>query len=178
MNSECKEVTIKASANDKVNPLLARINFNSGIKDISGSDNVDRVEGNIFLVKNNIGLDGLFEKGTISLVKDSFLFSTARDFSLSFWIKSGPQRDAVIISNKDWVSGSNIGWLLGINNDYLVCNWKGNASSRLDIGAEQNIKIADNQWHHIAVTFDRQGDVFFIRMGVRYIILASLTPAV
>lgn len=165
MNSECKDVTLKSNANSKVNNLLARINFNSGIKDISGSDNVDKIEGNIFLVKNNVGLDGFFEKGTISLMRENFLFSSGRNFSLSFWIKCGQQRDAVIISNKDWASGSNIGWLVGINNDYLVCNLKGSTRSRLDVGAEQNIKIADNQWHHIAVTFDRQGDVIFYKDG-------------
>lgn len=165
MNNEYTKTVFEGNTADKADTLLARIDFNKEINDISGSDNIEKVEGNIILVKNNIGQNGYFENGTISLVRDSFLFSTDRDFSLSFWIKSGSSSDGVIISNKDWGKGSNIGWLVGINHDYLVCNWKGVSGSRLDVGAEQNIKVADNQWHHIAVTFDRQGDAIFYKDG-------------
>lgn len=165
MSEEYKETVSLREHADKTAALLARIDFNTEIKDVSGNNSIEKVTGNIVLTKNNICQDGYFEKGSISLVKDKFLFSTDRNLSLSFWIKSGTSSDGVIISNKDWGKGSNIGWLLGINKDYLVCNWKGASRSRLDLGAEQNIKIADNRWHHVAVTFDRQGDAVFYKDG-------------
>ncbi|CAI1026736.1 LamG-like jellyroll fold domain-containing protein [Serratia quinivorans] len=165
MSNKHKETDLGGYATDEASALLAKIDFNSEIKDISGNNNIDEISGNVVLTKNNMGQDGYFENGTISLVKDSFLFSDYRDFSLSFWIKTGTASDGVIISNKDWQNGSNIGWLIGVNKDYLVCNWKDDSRSRLDIGAEQNIKIADNQWHHIAVTFERWGDAIFYKDG-------------
>lgn len=159
-----KKYTLRGNS-DKTAALLAKIDFNTEIKDASGNDSIEKITGNIILAPNNMGHDGYFEKSTISLSKEKFLFSTDRNMSLSFWIKSGTSRDGVIISNKDWRNGSNIGWLLGINNDYLVCNWKGDSRSRFDLGSDQNIKIADNNWHHIVVTFDRQGDAVFYKDG-------------
>ncbi|CAI1157246.1 LamG-like jellyroll fold domain-containing protein [Serratia quinivorans] len=165
MSNKHKDTGFEGYATGEVSSLLAKIDFNTEIKDISGNSNIDKVSDNVVLTKNNIGQDGYFESGTISLVKDSFLFSDSRDFSLSFWIKTGTANDGVIISNKDWRNGSNIGWLIGVNKDYLVCNWKDESRSRQDIGAEQNIKVADNQWHHIAVTFERRGDATFYKDG-------------
>jgi hypothetical protein len=165
MSNKHKETDLYGYASAEAGALLAKIDFNSEIKDISGNENIDKVSGDIFLTKNNRGQDGYFENGTISLVKKSFLFSDSRNFSLSFWIKTDISSDGVIISNKDWRNGSNIGWLIGFHNDYLVCNWKDRSSSRQDIGAEQNIKIADNQWHHIAVTFERWGNAIFYKDG-------------
>lgn len=159
-----KKYTLRWNS-DKTAALLAKIDFNTEIKDASGNDSIEKITGNIILAPNNMGHYGYFEKSTISLSKEKFLFSTDRNMSLSFWIKSGTSRDGVIISNKDWRNGSNIGWLLGINNDYLVCNWKGDSRSRFDLGSDQNIKIADNNWHHIVATFDRQGDAVFYKDG-------------
>ncbi|CAI2539658.1 Botulinum neurotoxin type G precursor [Serratia proteamaculans] len=165
MKNKYKEINVEVHDSDSAGTLLARIDFNTEVKDVSGNNSIEKITGDIILTPNNIDHDGYFEKNTLSLLKENFIFSTDRNLSLSFWIKSGTSNNGVIISNKDWSNGSNIGWLLGINNDYLVCNWKGESSSRLDLGFEQNIKIADNRWHHVAATFDRQGDAVFYKDG-------------
>ncbi len=165
MCREYKKIVFSGSKYDTAGTFFKKIDFNSDVKDISGNNNKDKVSGNTLLTKNYICQDGNLENSTIFLVKDSFLTSDYRDFSLSFWIKTGTASNGLIISNKDWWNDSNIGWLIGVNKDYLVCNWKDESRSRLDIGAEQNIKIADNQWHHIAITQDRRGDAIFYLDG-------------
>lgn len=44
---------------------------------------------------------------------DDLNFGDATDFSVALWVKTtGWQDDAAMISNKDWNSGSNTGWVI------------------------------------------------------------------
>ncbi len=52
-------------------------------------------------------------------------FGENADFSIAFWFKSdGINGDPSIISNKNWNSGSNTGWILAVNSANLIWNFK------------------------------------------------------
>jgi Type I phosphodiesterase / nucleotide pyrophosphatase/Concanavalin A-like lectin/glucanases superfamily/Secretion system C-terminal sorting domain/Domain of unknown function (DUF4983) len=84
-----------------------------------------------------------------------FLFGTAQDFTIEFWIKPSPfTDDPAFISNKNWNSGVNPGFVISAQQGYY---WKvniGDGTDRLDI---QGGNLVPNQWHHLAVSFDRTG---------------------
>ncbi|MFY0762496.1 alkaline phosphatase family protein [Metabacillus dongyingensis] len=97
--------------------------------------------------------------------RDEFRFGDSTDFSVAFWIKSeGIKGDPSIISNKDWNSGSNTGWILGMNGSgELIWNYKTSQSSRLDYHMPN---VADYKWHHIVVSHDRKnGSARFYKDG-------------
>ncbi|KKI93281.1 antitoxin [Bacillus sp. SA1-12] len=97
--------------------------------------------------------------------RDEFRFGESTDFSVAFWIKSeGISGDPSIISNKNWNSGSNTGWILALNGSgNLIWNYKTSQSSRLDYHMPN---VADNYWHHIVVTHDRNnGSARFYKDG-------------
>jgi hypothetical protein len=83
-----------------------------------------------------------------------------KDFTIEVRLKtSGWSSDAPIISNKDWASGFNDGFILSGNTDGST--WKfnigGDAVFRMDMDGGT---INDDEWHHIAVSLDRDGRSF------------------
>ncbi|WP_066390785.1 LamG-like jellyroll fold domain-containing protein [Neobacillus mesonae] len=102
-------------------------------------------------------------------------FGESTDFSISFWIKSdGVNGDPSIISNKNWNSGSNTGWILALNSGgNLLWNYKTSNSGRLDSSIPN---VADSRWHHIVVSHDRDGSARFYKDGnlVKEIDIANL----
>lgn len=97
--------------------------------------------------------------------RDEFRFGESTDFSVAFWIKpEGINGDPSIISNKNWNSGSNTGWILAINGSGdLIWNYKTSQSSRLDYHLPN---ISDHYWHHIVVSHDRKnGEARFYKDG-------------
>ncbi|MFC4778840.1 LamG-like jellyroll fold domain-containing protein [Paenibacillus sp. GCM10023252] len=85
---------------------------------------------------------------------DQLRFGENQDFSVAFWVKTpGVNADPAIISNKDWASGGNIGWYIGLNGTNFLWNYRTSGSTRQDI----SIPIGDNVWHHVAITHDRDG---------------------
>ena len=90
-------------------------------------------------------------------------FGENTDFSVAFWFKSdGINSDPSIISNKNWNSGSNTGWILAVNSSNLIWNFKTSDSSRLDYHMPD---VVDHNWHHIVVTHDRDGNANFYKDG-------------
>lgn len=95
-------------------------------------------------------------------------FASNTNFSISLWYRhtggfsdqsayGGSGADPVLIGNKDWNSGANVGWLIAANSDGSVkWNYKGVSGSRVDaaISPREN---ADNKWHHVLVVHDRVG---------------------
>ncbi|MGN4425815.1 Ig-like domain-containing protein [Bacillus cereus group sp. MYBK30-1] len=82
-------------------------------------------------------------------------FGERTDFTVAFWVKSsGVNADPAIISNKDWNSGGNLGWFIGLKDKALLWNFKTSGSSRLDASIPN---IADNVWHHIVISHARDG---------------------
>jgi len=91
-------------------------------------------------------------------------FGDATDFSVSLWIKtSGWQNDAAIISNKDWDSGSNTGWVIagqGGGSGSWQWNYKGATGGREDYDPP-GPTLSDNEWHHLCVAHDRNAYATF-----------------
>jgi len=78
-------------------------------------------------------------------------------FSVAFWAKLGAWTgDPAFLSNKDWTGGGNIGWVIAAAGDgHLQWNFK-DGNPRRDFDGPSGL-FSDNAWHHIVVTFDREG---------------------
>ena len=91
-------------------------------------------------------------------------FGTDQDFTIELFVKSsGWSSDPSIIGNKDWGSGSNPGFVIAAQSNGIT--WKfniGDGSNRIDMNGGT---INDNQWHHIAVSFDRDGEKLLFHDG-------------
>jgi hypothetical protein len=98
----------------------------------------------------------------------AFDFGTTQDFTVMLWVKSGsPHAWGNLISNKSawhWVTQG-----------FIVAFWQDGATWTANIGDGVNEvhveggQINDNNWHHIAATFDRNGDLIiyqdFVEVG-------------
>lgn len=84
-----------------------------------------------------------------------FLFGATQDFTIEFWVKADLfTDDPAFISNKDWNSGLNPGFVISAQAGQY---WKvniGDGVDRLDI---QGGTLLPGEWHHLAVSFDRDG---------------------
>lgn len=93
------------------------------------------------------------------------------DFSIAFWMKTknNGQNNGCILSNKDYASGSNVGWAFGnFNNPNDVdirMNFSGNKGSRVEL---KKIPANDNAWHHVVGTYDRDGDMTLYLDGEKF----------
>jgi hypothetical protein len=98
-----------------------------------------------------------FNAGTFAMPNDQspFEFGEAQDFTIEFWVKAIEYtEDPSFISNKNWDSGRNPGFVISAQQGQY---WKvniGDGTDRLDI---QGGYIQPGQWHHLAVSFDRDG---------------------
>jgi hypothetical protein len=84
-------------------------------------------------------------------------FGTAQDFTVECRVRTSVSGDVAIVGNKDWVSGSNKGFVFSFKYP-LGPEWKvniGDGFNRADINTGGS--IADNQWHTLSVSFDRDG---------------------
>lgn len=97
--------------------------------------------------------------GTSGYVKvpNPLNFGTTQDFSIEIKIKTqGWSGDPAIFSDKDWNAGANPGMVISGNTNGNT--WKfniGDGASRIDLN--NGGVINDNEWHHLTVTFDRDG---------------------
>ena len=86
------------------------------------------------------------------------------DFTIELRIKSaGWTGDPSIISNKNWASGGNAGFVVAANGD----GWKFNISdgtTRIDLNGNT---INDNEWHHIAISYDQDGTKTLYQNGTQ-----------
>jgi hypothetical protein len=86
---------------------------------------------------------------------DNFLdFNHYTKFTAQVDIKSAHlEGDDPILTNKDFSSGANPGWLMTVNGQ----GWKFNigGTRRLDVVASAPV-LSDNKWHNIAITVDKE----------------------
>lgn len=84
-----------------------------------------------------------------------FLFGASQDFTIEFWVKpTAFTSDPAFISNKNWNSGLNAGFVISAQqSEYWKVNI-GDGTDRLDI---QGGYLLPGVWHHLAVSFDRDG---------------------
>lgn len=85
----------------------------------------------------------------------AFNFGATQDFTVECRIRTTNSGDVAIVTDKDWDSGFNEGWVFSFN--VGGGPWKvnvGDGSDRVDL--EGSI-IDDNEWHTLSATFDRDG---------------------
>ena len=126
------------------------------------SQQLNRVELSNFITYN----EASFPAGTYATPIDQspFVFGTTQDFTIEFWVKANAYTgDPAFICNKDWNSGLNPGFVISAEQGQY---WKvniGDGTNRLDI---QGGFISPNDWHHLAVSFDRSGLITAYEDGV------------
>ena len=84
-------------------------------------------------------------------------FGSNQDFTIECRVRTNTTGDVAIIGNKDWVTGNNPGFVFSFKYP-AGPEWKvniGDGTNRADINTGG--LIADNQWHTLSVSFDRDG---------------------
>ncbi|MFT4665693.1 MAG: hypothetical protein ACI8YQ_002908 [Polaribacter sp.] len=95
-----------------------------------------------------------------------FDFGADQDFTIECRVRTTLAADVAIVGNKDWDSGGNPGFIFSFR--YASGpEWKvniGDGSNRADINTGGS--IADNNWHTLTVSFDRDGEMKMYEDGV------------
>ncbi len=96
----------------------------------------------------------------------NFDFGSSQDFSIECRVRTTQAADVAIIGNKNWDSGINNGFVFSFR--YASGpEWKvniGDGFFRADLNTGGT--IADDAWHTLTVTFDRDGDMTMYQDGV------------
>lgn len=94
-----------------------------------------------------------------------FNFGASQDFTIEFWVKPNAaySSDPVMISNKNWASGSNKGFVISGSSGQNFKMNIGDGTNRIDLTGG---KAETGKWKHIAVSFDRDGLVTLYEDGV------------
>jgi len=90
---------------------------------------------------------------------DDFTFATATDFSVSFWVRcTGTTGEFPLLANKNWASANNPGWGIALGADgglrWNLAGAPGTAKSFTGTAGT----LTNGIWHHVAVTFQRNGN--------------------
>lgn len=123
------------------------------------------------IVRDSVSTNITFSEAAFSLGghaspvdQTPFLFGSSTDFTIELWVKAaGYTGDPALISNKNWNSGVNPGFVISAQQGQY---WKvnlGDGSDRVDI---QGGFLQPGQWHHLAVSFDRSGLMSAFEDGV------------
>ena len=95
-----------------------------------------------------------------------FDFGSNQDFTIECRVRTNTAADVAMVGNKDWDSGFNPGFVFS----FVFPSgpgWKvnlGDGSDRVDLNSGGS--IADNEWHTLSVTFDRDGLMTMYEDGV------------
>ncbi len=86
-------------------------------------------------------------------------------YTIEAWIKADDNNtsDPCIISDKDWDSGGNPGFVITRQGNQWKINFANQTRARYDIGKAAIIE--DGRWHHIAVTFDKTNECIVYQDG-------------
>lgn len=96
------------------------------------------------------------------------------NFSVQVWLRSPSfqngqaANDPSFLSNKDWDSGGNPGWVVAMGSGpRLQWNFRAPPAGRADFDpSAANATVQDSAWHHLVVTHDRAGLAIFYVDGV------------
>lgn len=153
------------------------------VRDQTGRGNDGRIFGQPAFVKgirgNGISLDNKSKAGQPNTAADQYitygqtpdLTFGVEDFSISFWMKTenSGENNGTILSNKNYLSGSNAGWAFGnfhnTSNVDVRMNFSGTGKSRVEL---KGIPANDDKWHHVVGTFERDGDMTVYLDGEKY----------
>ena len=159
--------------------LLLRLDLNGNVQDTSGQNHHGTLSGTPVYESGVEGQVLAFSDPAtphqyIDLGSDpDFNFGSSKDFTVSVWVKTtsafpdnrgigGSASDPAVISNKDWTSGANPGWLIaGAGDGHWQWNI-GDGSGRADYDGPA-AQLNDGTWHHLLVSHDRDGmaDLYF-----------------
>jgi hypothetical protein len=159
--------------------LVVHLNFEGDYTDSSGHNNNGTAVGSPSFAAGNIGASALqfttFQNGSsynyVTLGKPTDLnFGDSTDLSVSFWAKMPPNSwrgDPSFVANKDWRSGSNLGWVTATDGDsHFQWNYREAApNSRKDYDGPPGT-FGDANWHHVVVVFVRSGLAYTYVDGV------------
>ncbi|GAA5495775.1 hypothetical protein Rhal01_01954 [Rubritalea halochordaticola] len=154
---------------DNVSDLEMYLTFDEVTEDASGKGHHATAVGAPSYVDGVSGKAAVLDSGRYFTVPQTggLLFGSTTDFTVSFWIKSSGQwsGDPSFVSNKDWDSGANQGWIVAgqANGPAWQWNLKGDAASRRDF--DNGGLVQDGRWHHILVSHDRDGSASFYQDG-------------
>lgn len=104
----------------------------------------------------------------VSVAKDPAISFGITDFSVSVWMKTTAKNiEQGVASKYDGALGT--GWVLSVVEGYVQsCYHFGNTLCNNGAGFfQKRTFIADGAWHHIAVTFDRNGSMLLYIDGVK-----------
>ncbi len=150
--------------------LVGCYDFDQNVLDGSGRGNNGTWRGTEAYDMGQIGMaakvsydKGLTYNNYISLGKAAdFNFGATTDFSFSFWTKFGAgswDGDPAFISNKNWSSGSNTGYVLATDGDgRFQWNYREAGRTRRDYDGPAGTMSTGN-FAHVVVTFDRDGQI-------------------
>ena len=161
------------SAKELPDPVLHVTFDEANAADATGRGNDGNVVGNPEFIRgvsgkaihlvNSDSVAGVSQQAEqyVDFGKPEDLQFGTEDFSLAFWFKTEPHnKEGAVVSNKNWDSGSNEGFNIGDMNQGINLNF--NTSSSLSrIETDRFAGVSDGMWHHIAATFDRDGDMVF-----------------
>lgn len=97
---------------------------------------------------------------------DLYNFGADQDFTIEVRVRTETPGDVAILGNKDWDSGANAGFVFSFKYPSGP-EWKvniGDGTNRVDI--DNGGLIADNEWHTLSVSFDRDGMMTMYEDGV------------
>lgn len=102
----------------------------------------------------------LKDKNAISLPHGNFDYVGTGDFSVSLWFKSNydEAEDPVLIANQDWGSSDNVGFTYAYKKGEIRCVISDGTNSKKFWYELPKAKLNDNKWHHLAGTYDRDGN--------------------
>jgi len=98
----------------------------------------------------------------------SFHFGADINFTVEFYIHTnGTGEDNPIITNKNWNSGNNTGWLIYTEGGLIKINYKGANGVRTDV--KNGPRVSDGKWHRITAVFDRQKNASIYMDGLFFV---------
>lgn len=137
--------------------LVVYLKFEGDLTDSSGAGNDGAAVGTVAYEASPVGTavsanfngDNFVTLGTPADLD----FGTDQDFSVAFWTKfSVHASDPAFISNKDWGSGGNAGWVIATSGGGRL-QWNVGPVRKDYDGPDGTLN--DGAWHHVVVSFDR-----------------------
>ena len=128
--------------------------------------------GKLYFVDGYFGQACKLDDGSITL----WDYVPGKDsYSISFWLKvpGTIKGDPVIISNKNWSSGSNPGFILSLRTNDIVFN-VGNGADRLDLESSLPIDYMGG-WMHVLLVVDRENNKVSMAYDFGDFITADIT---
>lgn len=93
-----------------------------------------------------------------------FDFGSDVDFTIECRVRTTESGDVAILTDKDWDSGFNPGWVFSFNINGGP--WKVNVGDGTDRVDVEGNDISDGEWHTLSATFDRDGMLTIYEDGI------------